>query len=517
MKKILITLLILTLGTLSAYSTTLPVKLTSYIRNQVPNVEIRFDGLVMYPDKTTYLPLIPAIENPVQDVEIVYSYPAKSNLKNKGEILVFNNNYVLLKVIQTKNGSTISKDTNYPITVKAGMLPQDLLVPSGFYIPESLEGILGDLKIPVGTQNDTIVNKNDDTTHDESTDFLDRKNPITIPKIAALKNKLYFISNYDSNFIRVINSDNTQPLYSLKLDSIPKSIIPARNNKYLMITTGGKTYVDVIDVQREEIAKQIDIWTEPSEVVVDDKNSMAYVGAKDEEAIFTIDTKTMELQKKIIVTGCPINMSVSEDGRNLVYQDKNSGQLYVAYTQDKFKIKPLALISNISKVIATNDAVYVISRTKNQLEVIAYPPRESEGDIFVSAVSFKTVFDVQKKYLPRPVYNMIMAQKPITEKPVDMLYYKDKLFILGAKKNQLDIYDTKTNEIIKTIDLPIGGFSKKLTQVDKTNYVIISNAREEKYLIFDLDTLSTVQQVPLNTRINNLVIMEKVTSGKESL
>ena len=517
MKKILITLLLLIFGALNAFSTTLPVKLTRYIREQIPNVEIRFDGLVMYPDKTTYLPLIPAIENPVEDIQVVYSYPAKSDLKKKAEILVFNNNYVLLKLIPTQNGLTISKDTNYPITVKAGMLPQDMLVPSGLYIPESLEGILGDLKIPVGTQNNAVIKKNDVTVHDESIDFLDRKNPITIPKIAALKNKLYFISNYDSNFLRVINSDNTQPLYSLKLESIPRSIIPARNNKYLMITTGGKTYVDVIDVQREEIAKQIELWTEPSEIAVDDKNSAAYIGAKDEEAIYTIDTKTMELQKKIIVTGCPINMSVSEDGRNLVYQDKNSGQLYVAYTQEKFKIKPLASISNISKVVATNNAVYAISRTKNRLEVIAYPPREAEGEIFVSPVSFTTAFDVQKKHLPRPVYNMIMAQKEITEKPVDMLYYKDKLFILGAKKNQLDVYDTKTNDIIKTIDLPISGFSKKLTQVDKTNYVIISNAREEKYLIFDLDTLSTVQQVPLNTRINNLVIMEKVTSGKESL
>ena len=57
--------------------------------------------------------------------------------------------------------------------------------------------------------------------------------------------------------------------------------------------------------------------------------------------------------------------------------------------------------------------------------------------------------------------------------------------------------------------MPINGFSKKLTRVDNTNYVVISNAREEKYLIFDLDNYSTIQQVPLNTKINNLVIVKK--------
>lgn len=521
MKKIIITLLFLFTTTLNLSATTLPVKLSEYIKEQFPRATIRFDGLITLSDKTTYVPLIPAIEAPVQNIEISYAYPNNSNLKKKAEILVFNNNYVLLKLIKTKNGITISKDTNYPIAVKAGMLPQDLLVPKGFYIPESLEGILGDLKIPIGTKNDTIIKKTDEFIVDEVTDFLDKKIPITIPKISALKNKLYFVTNYDSNFIRVINSDDTQPLYSLKLESIPRSIVPVSNNKYLMITTGAKTYVDIVDIQREEIAKQIDLTIEPSEIVVDDKNNLAYISAKNEEALFIIDTKTMELKRKVLIKGISTHMVISDDGKKIVYQDKNTARLYVLYPQENFKTLKLTVIPNVSKIIATNVAVYAISRTKNTLDVLSYPVDNNEK-ILETPEKFSFVWDGPNDNLPSPIQNLILAKKNISKKPVDMLLFDEKLYILSAEENNLNIYDIKTNEIIKKIDLPIGGFSKKITQVDKTNYIVISNAIEEKYLIFDMKTNSTIQQVPINTKINNLVILEKSntklqSSGKETL
>ena len=224
----------------------------------------------------------------------------------------------------------------------------------------------------------------------------------------------------------------------------------------------------------------------------------------------------MELKRKLLINGYPSNLAISDDGSKIVYQDRNSAILNVIYPEKEYKTVSMVVIPNISKIIATNNAVYAISRTKNQLDVMAYPVEERDVTISGTAKYFHTVFDAPKKPIPAPVENIIMAQKQVSEKPVDMIYYKDKLFILGAKQNQLNVYDTITNEIVKTIDLPIGGFSKKITKVDKTNYVVLSNAREEKYLIFDLDTYSTVQQVPINTRINNLVIIEKLPAGIKS-
>ena len=516
MKKLFLIFAILIFSMANAFSTTLPPEVVGYIRSQVPNATIRFDGLVMFPDKTTYLPLIPAIKKNLGKIEVVYSYPNKSvNLAKKPEILVFNNNYVLLKVIKDKNGVSISKDTNYPIAVKTGVLPQDLLVPKGLYIPESLEGILGDLKIPVGTQNNIVITKTEEQLQDEVTEFLDKENPVTIPKVEALKNKLFFISNYDSNYLRVINSNITQPLYSIKLESIPTSIV-AVDNDYLLITTGAKTYLDIVDIRREEIAKQIDLTVEPSEIVVDKVNKLAYVAAKKEDSIFIIDLKTMELKHKILIKGCPSHLAITENGDKVVYQDKNTAKIYVMYPKSDFKTREMVITPNISKLIATDSAVFAISRTRNQLQVLLYPSDTVDYDPEYSPVEIRTLKDWPKAELPAPVENIILAQRQIVEKPVDMLLYKDKLYVLGAKHNQIVIYNTKTNEVLKTIDLPISGFSKKITRVDNTNYIVISNALQEKYLIFDLDTYSTVQQVPLNTKINNLVIIKMNNSDTKS-
>ena len=96
MKKIVLVLGLIFSMVASASATTLPSELTTYIRTQIPNVNVRFDGLITFPDKTTYLPLIPAIKNDVEKLEVVYSYPSKSaSLNKKPEIMVFNNNYVI--------------------------------------------------------------------------------------------------------------------------------------------------------------------------------------------------------------------------------------------------------------------------------------------------------------------------------------------------------------------------------------------------------------------------------------
>ena len=100
MKKFILMLLILFMSAANVFATTLPKSVTDYIRSQVRDAIIRFDGLIMFPDKTTYLPLIPAVENYVDKVSVVYSYPQKAvNLSQKPEILVFDNNYVLKIVL----------------------------------------------------------------------------------------------------------------------------------------------------------------------------------------------------------------------------------------------------------------------------------------------------------------------------------------------------------------------------------------------------------------------------------
>ncbi|UKI41922.1 MAG: hypothetical protein L6V95_02575 [Candidatus Melainabacteria bacterium] len=111
-------------------------KLRKYLLKQEPNVEIRFDGLVTFPDGSRYLPVTPSVVENVAKVKVDYTYPNKKQLKERPEVIVFNNNYSLVKIIPLGDEKyTLCSYEDLPMSVKTGLLPQDMLVPSGLTVP----------------------------------------------------------------------------------------------------------------------------------------------------------------------------------------------------------------------------------------------------------------------------------------------------------------------------------------------------------------------------------------------
>ena len=100
MRKFLIILLFLFCTVTSVSAATIPDNVTNYIKNSFPKAEIRFDGLITIND-TLYLPLYPAKSINVQKFEIKKTIPEGKTLKDLPDILVFNNDFVLLKIIET--------------------------------------------------------------------------------------------------------------------------------------------------------------------------------------------------------------------------------------------------------------------------------------------------------------------------------------------------------------------------------------------------------------------------------
>lgn len=133
---------------LSSVATTLPQKEQEYIKKELPNASIRFDGLVSLSDGTLYLPVLPSNPNKNAKGKIVLTVPSGKRLSQLPDVVLFDTNFALLKVIKTKDGkSTVAQPKDIPLVVKTGLFPQDMLVPPGLYIPEELKIIMGDLKI----------------------------------------------------------------------------------------------------------------------------------------------------------------------------------------------------------------------------------------------------------------------------------------------------------------------------------------------------------------------------------
>ena len=103
----------------------------------------------------------------------------------------------------------------------------------------------------------------------------------------------------------------------------------------------------------------------------------------------------------------------------------------------------------------------------------------------------------------------------VAPKPIDMIEYNNRLFVLGAKENELYIVNADSFDVEMIIKLPINGFCNKISRLNNnSNIALITNVVEKNYLIFDLDKKKTIQKVPIDTNLSDIVIVEKSTNER---
>ena len=103
--KVLLITLCMVLINQCAMASRLPDDFWNYLKKQFPNSTQRFDSLIVLADGTTYIPLYPAQTTEEKTINVEYTYPAGKSLASKPEVVIFNNNYVLLKLLKDKNGN----------------------------------------------------------------------------------------------------------------------------------------------------------------------------------------------------------------------------------------------------------------------------------------------------------------------------------------------------------------------------------------------------------------------------
>ena len=221
MRKFLLILGILLISCTNVFAAKIPDDVKTYINERIPNVDFRFDGVIILPDNTQYLPLYPSLFSDVTELEIKETFPANKGMEQQPDIVIFNNDFVLMKVLTDGQGrKTVLNLQNPPLQVRTGLLPQDMLVPSGLILPENIKGIIGNLKID--TKNRDIIKL---TAKESFEEFLDNENKSEKQAlIPALKEKTLFVTTNYSKNIQVLDAGETSPKYSLAQKSIPIDI-----------------------------------------------------------------------------------------------------------------------------------------------------------------------------------------------------------------------------------------------------------------------------------------------------
>lgn len=469
MRKILITLMLIIATSTATFAARIPKDMQGYVENAFPKTNFRFDGVVILPDATTYLPLFPADELEVEKIEIKKTYPENKTLKDKPEIIIFNNNYVLLKVINDPSGKkTVLAPNPAPAEIANGLLPQDMLVPRGLIIPENFKGIIGNLNISLADNPGLKVSVPQPQNGKNS----------VIP-VDALKNKTFYVATGYSKNIMVLNSDNKNPSYALTQNHVPNDI-KAYNNQYLLVSSYNSNIMNIISIADEDIIKQIHFTSIPDEIIIDKNKNIAYVSSPLGESIFIVNLETMTLSKQIKINGMCEKLTLSNDGSKLFYFDKKTNEIWAIELDNNYLLKDIGTFPNVSRIAYNNGKIYITSRTKGHLAIVDY---DSNG---------------------------LIAEVSVTSKPVDMITYGDNLFILGAYENIIQVLNTKTDELTDSIYLNTKGFSNRIFQIENTNFAIISDSRASIYCVLDMNTKQVVKASAIEVPIRTIVITDQI-------
>lgn len=477
MKKIVLILILMLATTTNAFAAKVPDNVKELVKKDFAKADFRFDGLITLPDGTLYLPLFPALVKKPAEILVESTIPANKKLIDEPEVIILNNDFAFLKIItDTKGRKTVLNVKEPPLEVRTGLLPQDLLVPTGLIIPDNIKGIIGNLQI--ATAQDAGLRVKTEKIMDYKKTSITTKNLVT--KVPQLVNKTMYIATCYSKNIQVVQGESSAPEYALAQKNIPIDIKATPDEKFLLVTTYSKTFVDVISLADEKVIKQIDLTTQAEEIVIDKVNNKAYVSSGEASSIYIIDLGTMTLKQKIKVKGMCNKLFLSDDGTKLLYADKKTNDVWVIELDNEFVIKNIGSFPNISKIVFTQGKVYVTSRTKNRLAIIDYATLG------------------------------LIKEADVEAKPIDMLVYKNELYVLSAQNNVVQVFDTLTDEIISTIYLNTNGFSTKIYRIKNTNIALVTDTKTDKYSVLDLDKKQVIKTNNLQIPVSTIVVVNKV-------
>ena len=98
----------------------------------------------------------------------------------------------------------------------------------------------------------------------------------------------------------------------------------------------------------------------------------------------------------------------------------------------------------------------------------------------------------------------------ICEKPIDMLEFHNRIYVLGAGDNSIEVIDTKTDSVTDTIYLNTNGFSTKISWIEGTNIALITDTKASLYTVFDLGTNKVIKTIPIDIPANSIVVTNKI-------
>lgn len=457
-----------------AMATELPPGVLNYLRQKDPRVKVRFDGLVLFSNGETYVPVIPQDPDLNPDSQQVIS-TLPDNVAYP-DLIQFDNNFFLMRLILTSSGRlTFPKMAEYPMQLKAGLLPQDFVMPNNLFMPVELKIILGALPY-----NPTYV---------------PGEKPVIVPPSVAMTqgehkgmltvtNRLTYVFDLSEQKILSISPLTGEKTGEVAIGGVPSGMKLSPDGKLLFVPSLSQNELVVVDTGSHLVKTRVPVGQRPDSVLYVPASNEVVVSNRYSPFLSVIDATELQTEIKINLPGAASVMAVLpvEEGQSpkLLVADSGNPQLYLVDLKSRTVVKTIPTLPDVSAIKALKDSeghleIWVASRSKHEIAVM-----DLEGNV-VKTLS-------------------------VGKKPMDFLFYENQLFVLSAGDARVDVVDLSDKTLKPAIPLMEDSFPSSMVSVPSEQRAYITTAGSTNFIVLNLALKQVEENLPVGFRANMIAM-----------
>jgi len=451
-----------------SFATDLPSGVLNYLRHKDPQVKVRFDGVVVFSNGETYVPVLPQDPSLNPDSQqVVATFPEKAAFP---DLIQFDNNFFLMRLIQTASGRlTFPKMAEYPIQLKEGMLPQDFVLPDNLFIPVELKVILGSL--PYNPSN----------TAPEVTPHHVKDGPLGTSNNYQLKStgRLTYVFDLTEQKLIGIDTVTGRKQGDVSLDCVPSSLKLSADGKLLFAPCLSTNELVVIDTGSNLVKTRVPVGQRPDAVLYLDDTHEVLVSNRFSPFLSLVNSEELTGGQKIDLPGNGGAMARVPGGKTpqVVVADAFKAQVYLVDMTTRAVVKNLKAVQDITALRAFRDdaghvQVWATSRTEAQVVLI-----DAEKDTILKTVS-------------------------VGAKPVDMADFGDKLYVVCAGASRVDVVERSSQSVVATIPLEADAFPAGIVTLADEKRAFVVTAAANNLVVLNLIGNQVENTFPVEFRAN---------------
>lgn len=458
-----------------ATATELPPTVMTYLQEKDATVKVRFDGMITFSNGQVYLPVFPQDPAmPLNPSQVLIEEPGGAEYP---DLVQFDNNLFLIRLINTATGKlALAKLDIYPIELKEGLLPQDLLLPPNLYIPTELKVILGDLPYNPGAVSSEI-----DTPAEIASVQFD------VPDRAEMKKTVY-LADIDRQALVVYDPILELRKEEIRLDCVTSSILPSGSGQTVYVSCLTTNELVAVDTHSNLIKTRIPVGSKPSGIALIEDQAKLMVSHRYSNFLSMISTDELVAGTKILLPG---------NGGEMVYAPSRNA-LYVAdYSSPNIYELDLTTL----KVLRTLPAMKNISALWMEEHADGEPKSKKKSRLWMASRSQNRVVALE------PDSGRIVASFEVGVKPVAFAAVDRRLYVVSASSDRVEIIDLEQNQLLSPISLSTGAFPTGISLAKGEHKAYVSAAGTDLLYVIDLRNAMVERTLPVEARGMGLALI----------